>query len=136
VIELEILGADAGAPGRAQIERLCLVALACADIHHGHMAIEFVDERRISELNARYRGKAGPTDVLSFPIDGVQGPGRGSEQSELGDIMICPAHTIDLAEAIVHGTLHLVGFDHETDDGEMLVLQRELLAWERRSEAS
>jgi probable rRNA maturation factor len=38
---------------------------------------------------------------------------------------------VDLREAIVHGALHLGGMDHETDDGEMLVLQRELLGWER-----
>ena len=42
--------------------------------------------------------------------------------------MICPEHTADLREAIVHGALHLLGMDHETDDGEMLALQAELLA--------
>ena len=48
---------------------------------------------------------------------------------ELGDVVICPQHTADLREAIVHGVLHLVGMDHELDDGEMLTLQRELLSW-------
>ena len=43
-------------------------------------------------------------------------------------MVICPEHTADVREAIVHGVLHLVGMDHETDDGEMLALQRELLA--------
>ena len=42
--------------------------------------------------------------------------------------MICPPRTEDLREAVVHGTLHLLGMDHETDDGEMLVLQDELIA--------
>jgi probable rRNA maturation factor len=58
--------------------------------------------------------------VLSFPIDGdepVAGP------RELGDVVICPEHTQDLVEAVVHGVLHLTGYDHETDDGEMLALQ-------------
>jgi probable rRNA maturation factor len=41
--------------------------------------------------------------------------------------VICPEHTVDVGEAIVHGALHLVGMDHETDDGEMLALQAELL---------
>jgi probable rRNA maturation factor len=50
---------------------------------------------------------------------------------ELGDVVICPEHTEDLHEAIVHGVLHLVGMDHELDDGEMLALQAELLRWER-----
>jgi probable rRNA maturation factor len=49
---------------------------------------------------------------------------------ELGDVVICPEHTRDLREAIVHGVLHLVGMDHETDGGEMLALQAELLARE------
>jgi probable rRNA maturation factor len=66
--------------------------------------------------------------VLSFPIDGDGDLGDGVPR-ELGDIVICPPHTVDLREAIVHGTLHLTGMDHETDDGEMLALQRELLDW-------
>jgi probable rRNA maturation factor len=49
---------------------------------------------------------------------------------ELGDVVICPAHTTDIYEAIVHGVLHLVGLDHERDDGEMLALQAEILRWE------
>ena len=68
-----------------------------------------------------------PTDVLSFPIDGDTPTPAGPR--ELGDVVICPEHTADLREAVVHGVLHLVGMDHETDDGEMLALQRELLSW-------
>ena len=77
-------------------------------------------------VSAAHRGEPGPTDVLSFPIDEADaavGP------RELGDIVICPPHTEDLREAIVHGALHLTGMDHETDDGEMLALQSELLRW-------
>ena len=83
----------------------------------------------IAALNAEHRGKAGPTDVLSFPVDG--GGRRRAGARELGDVVICPAHTEDLEEAVVHGVLHLVGMDHETDEGEMLALQAELLAWLR-----
>jgi probable rRNA maturation factor len=68
----------------------------------------------------------GPTDVLSFPIDGIQT--MPALPRELGDVVICPAHTHDLREAIVHGMLHLLGMDHETDDGQMLALQHRLLA--------
>ena len=50
---------------------------------------------------------------------------------ELGDVVICPEHTEDLLEAVVHGVLHLVDMDHETDDGEMLALQAEVLSWLR-----
>ncbi len=94
---------------------------------HGHVAIEFVGSERISELNGRHRGQAGATDVLSFPIDGAE---PVTVARELGDVVICPEHTADLREAIVHGVLHLTGMDHETDHGEMLALQRELLARE------
>jgi probable rRNA maturation factor len=109
-----------------EIERLLSLALGSAGIDSGHVAVEFVSAERIAELNLAHRQTAGPTDVLSFPIDGgapVEGP------RELGDIVICPQHTVDLREAIVHGALHLTGMDHETDDGEMLAVQREIMAW-------
>ena len=63
--------------------------------------------------------------MLSFPIDGA---GEVPGPRELGDVVICPDHTTDLREAVVHGVLHLLGMDHETDDGEMLALQHELLS--------
>lgn len=113
-------------PVTEDVAALCSLTAASAGIEEGHLAIEFVDARRIAELNEQYRGKAAPTDVLSFPIDGVQPIGQLPDR-ELGDVIICPAHTTDLREAIVHGVLHLLGFDHETDDGEMLRRQRELL---------
>jgi len=125
-LEVEVLG-----PSRVpleEIERLLALALASTGIDSGHVAIEFVSAERIAELNGAHRGvdPPAPTDVLSFPIDGDE-PSPGP--SELGDIVICPQHTEDLREAIVHGALHLAGMDHETDDGEMLAVQREILAW-------
>ena len=86
----------------------------------GHLAIELVDSDRIRELNRDYRGRDEPTDVLSFPVDEAA-PAAGPR--ELGDVIICPEHTEDLIEAAVHGVLHLCGYDHETDSGEMLALQ-------------
>jgi probable rRNA maturation factor len=123
-LEIEVLG-PSRVP-REEIERLLVLALGSAGIEHGHVAVEFVSAERIAELNAAHRGEHGPTDVLSFPVDGVA-PSPGPP--ELGDIVICPEHTADLREAIVHGALHLTGMDHETDDGEMLVVQREIMAW-------
>ena len=90
----------------------------------GHLAIELVGEARIRELNREHRGKDEPTDVLSFPVDEA-GPSAGPR--ELGDVVICPEHTADVVEATVHGVLHLCGYDHETDDGEMLELQQQVL---------
>ena len=57
----------------------------------------------------------------------ARGPAAGPR--ELGDVVICPEQTEDLSEAVVHGTLHLVGMDHETDHGEMLALQAEIVSW-------
>ena len=128
MLEVEVVGrAHApGAPPDAEIARLVALALGSAGIDEGHVAVEFVAAQRIAELNAAHRGQEGPTDVLSFPIDGEDAsPGP----RELGDVVICPAHTADLREAVVHGALHLTGMDHETDDGEMLALQAELLGW-------
>jgi probable rRNA maturation factor len=139
VLEIEVIGMDRIAPGggrtaslvaptATELERLCALAVASAGIEDGHVAIEFVDADRIRELNREHRDLNEPTDVLSFAIDG---PGATAGPRELGDIVICPEHTEDLREAVVHGALHLTGMDHETDDGEMLALQAELLRWAR-----
>jgi probable rRNA maturation factor len=104
-------------------------ALAAEGVDSGEVGLEFVDERRIAELNGEHRGKPSATDVLSFPIDGDDAAGPVAGPRELGDVVICAPQTTELREAIVHGTLHLTGMDHETDQGEMLALQAELLSW-------
>jgi probable rRNA maturation factor len=122
------------------------------------LSVLFVDEASIAELNNRFLGKQGPTDVLAFPIDeepaesgrspdsGGTGRGMGSEPEDipvlLGDIVICPAVAHrnapehaggledELALLVVHGLLHLMGMDHEEEDEaeEMEAKERELLA--------
>jgi probable rRNA maturation factor len=101
-------------------------ALAAAGVDDGHLAVEIVDAARIQELNRDHRGIDKPTDVLSFPIDGL-GPAAGPR--ELGDVAICPEFCVDMSlnETAIHGVLHLCGYDHETDDGEMMALQAEIL---------
>jgi probable rRNA maturation factor len=133
MIEVELFGAELfrEEPPFAEVQRLCVLAAASAGVSDGHIAIELVDAERIAQLNAEHRGRASATDVLSFPIDGVESL-AGYAPRELGDVVICPEHTVDVREAIVHGVLHLVGMDHETDDGEMLALQHELLTQEGR----
>jgi probable rRNA maturation factor len=139
VLEIEVIGIDRITPGgggtaslvvptATELERLCSLAIASAGIEDGHVAIEFVDPERMRELNRDHRDLDEPTDVLSFAIDG---DGASAGPRELGDIVVCPEHTEDLREAVVHGALHLTGMDHETDDGEMLALQAELLRWAR-----
>jgi probable rRNA maturation factor len=130
-LDIEVLGIDLlvpDAPTALEVRELCVLALASAGIEEGHMAVEFVDAERIQALNREYRSIDTPTDVLSF---GVDEDGDSAGPRELGDIVICPEHTSDLREAVVHGTLHLTGMDHEVDDGEMLAVQAELMRWVR-----
>jgi probable rRNA maturation factor len=126
MIEVEVFGTSLApeAPTSAEVQHLCAMVARRMGVEQAHVAIEFVDARRIAQLNGEHRGKPAPTDVLSFPIDGVE----PVLPRELGDVVICPEHTADVREAVVHGMLHLLGMDHETDDGEMLALQDELLA--------
>ncbi len=124
VIGVEELGPEG--PTGVEVEELCALALSSAGIGDGHIAVEFVDEERIRQLNVQFRQIDAPTDVLSFGIDE---DGRSGGPRELGDIVISPVHTRDIREAVVHGALHLSGMDHERDDGEMLALQAELMRW-------
>jgi probable rRNA maturation factor len=93
----------------------------------------FVDDREIARLNKRFRGKPKPTDVLSFPANGTGASDFPHEDGAkvLGDIAISPqaarrnaklfGRTLDeeIRILILHGVLHLAGYDHEVDDGEM-----------------
>jgi probable rRNA maturation factor len=93
-------------------------------VEDGHLAVQLVGADEIRALNREHRNIDRPTDVLSFPVD-EGGPSAGPR--ELGDVVICPEHTEDLLEAVVHGVLHLCGYDHERDDGQMLEVQRRVL---------
>jgi probable rRNA maturation factor len=85
------------------------------------MALQLVSAPRMRMLNRRYRGKDKPTNVLSFPAS----PAPGVRPRPLGDVLICPAvlrrearaqgksERAHWAHLVVHGTLHLVGYDHE-----------------------
>ncbi len=108
----------------AELRDAVAAALAAAGVDDGHLAVELVEADRIRTLNREHRGRDAATDVLAFPLDGA-GPTAGPR--ELGDVAICPELCSDVVEAAVHGVLHLCGFDHETDDGEMLALQERIL---------
>ena len=126
MFDIEVIGSRDASLLDDDVRRLAELALASAGLEEGHLAIQFVEPDQIRELNRDYRGSDAPTDVLSFGIDE---DGEAVGPRELGDVFICPEHTVDLREAVVHGVLHLTGMDHETDDGEMLALQAELLRW-------
>lgn len=125
--------------------RLAQAVLEEADLGgEAELSMLFVDEGAMAELNSRFLGKQGPTDVLAFPIDeeeppdsgrspdsGGTGPGMPSEPEDmpvlLGDIVICPgvakanaalhagSYEDELALLVVHGLLHLMGMDHQED---------------------
>jgi probable rRNA maturation factor len=113
----------------AELRPAVEAALAAAGIGDGHASVELVEADRIRELNRRYRGRDEATDVLAFPVDEA---GSSAGPRELGDVVICPEHTHDLQEAVVHGILHLAGYDHETDNGQMLALQKRVIEELRR----
>ncbi len=116
-----------GAP-REWLEQLVGELAPSAD----SLVVRLVSRREIAALNERYRGRPGPTDVLSFP--GEAGP----EGLHLGDIVICPAVARgqarrlghdpgdELKTLLLHGVLHCLGHDHETDGGRMERLERRL----------
>jgi probable rRNA maturation factor len=127
-VEIENLsGWRVDEPAAAEAVR---AALRAEGVGVGEVGLIFVDERRIAELNATYRGKPGATDVLSFPIDGAEALPAGVPR-QLGDLVVCPAvasaEGTPIATLLVHGALHLVGYDHEVDDGRMLARQEQLL---------
>jgi len=100
------------------------------------LTVAFVSDRRMRELNRRWRGKTGTTDVLSFPAE--QNEFEKSEGQTLGDVVISIDQAArqakenklalddEIAQLILHGMLHLCGFDHATDNGEMNRLELKL----------
>lgn len=100
-------------------------------ITRASVGLLLVGPGEMAAINGEHRARPEPTDVLAFPIDGPDAlhgwPDDGPEP-ELGDIVICPdAAQEPLATLAVHGLLHLLGYDHETDAGEMLALQDRLV---------
>ena len=103
-----------------ELRAAAVAALRGAGITEGHLSIELVGPERIRALNRAHRGRDAATDVLSFPVDGA---GEVAGPRELGDVVICPEQAADIREVVVHGVLHLCGYDHETDEGEMDALE-------------
>ena len=107
------------------------------------VSLSFIDDARMAQLNEEFRGKTGPTDVLSFECDGLD-DGADDVPFELGDVIIAPdvaqrqsaafGHSFEaeVSLLLVHGLLHLMGYDHIDDDEAevMEARERELLgAW-------
>ena len=106
----------------------------------GAVVVAFVDEQAITRLNAEYRGLEEATDVLSFRYaDGAAGWPEREASPDLGEVIVCPAvvrryadeeggsASTQLGWTLIHGILHLVGYDHEHDDGQMREREQDLL---------
>lgn len=128
------------------------VRASVEEIGGGHFSVAFVSDKRMKDLNKFFRGKDSTTDVLSFPhkpdvfdtadgddlhVTGVLASAEGSHVF-LGDIVISLEQAqrqakenkltleAEIKQLILHGALHLCGYDHETDDGEMNARELEL----------
>ena len=99
-------------------------------LERASMGLMVVGPDEMAAINGEHRDKPVPTDVLAFPVDGpdaLEWPPDGPPP-ELGDVIICPEAAQDPLETLaVHGLLHLLGYDHEVDEGEMLELQDRLV---------
>ena len=156
-MSLDIYAADEQADLPVAVDRWSALARSVLEaegiVSETEVSLLFVDAPTIASLNERFLGKAGPTDVLSFPIEDEAdrsgrspdegGTGPGSIEADtgrlllLGDVVICPAvaarnaveHgvTVDdeLALLVVHGILHLLGMDHQVDEEAERMEQRE-----------
>jgi len=131
----------------AEVELLDLAAFALKELHvdkRAELEISLVDEAEMTRLHEEWMDEAGPTDVLSFPMDELR-PNELSENDEvpvvLGDVVICPdvarkqgdtaGHGMEqeLRILLVHGILHLLGFDHlePEEEAEMFAIQGKIV---------
>ncbi len=132
-IEIQVIFESKNQPDREQIQ--CWVDAALDDYEQDtEIVVRIVDEQESAELNQQYRHKSGPTNILSFPADLPE----GIELNLLGDLVICApvleqealeqdkllAH--HWAHIIVHGVLHLLGYDHIDETEAELMENKEI----------
>jgi probable rRNA maturation factor len=109
---------------RSALAELAERTLAGEDQASVELSLSFVGLEEMSDLHQRYLGEPGPTDVLSFPL---------GEDGLLGDVVVCPAYAAENASdldaelrvLVVHGVLHLLGYDHEEEDERRVMWQKQ-----------
>ena len=137
--------------GRIDTDRwagLAAAVLCDEGVPCGELGLRFVDPGVMAELNLAHMGAPGPTDVLAFPIDGGNGADHPSPVAPLlGDVVVCPAYAAggndgrpsadladELALLVVHGVLHVLGYDHARAEeaAAMQAREQQLLAAHHR----
>jgi len=120
---------------RKAVAFFCASLLRSLDMQNRVISVVFLGAREMHSINRQYRGKDYVTDVLSFSYEGVNMEGM----SFIGEIVIAPEVAVnqairygvapekELRKLLVHGTLHLLGYDHETDGGQMNRMQTKLM---------
>jgi probable rRNA maturation factor len=140
VVTVQNAAPQARVPEPAQVRKWARSALA--DDARGELTVRIVDENESAALNSRYRGKKGPTNVLSFEAEPPPGAADAKGLLPFGDVVICAAVVereareqgkplaAHWAHMVVHGALHLQGYDHERarDAAAMEARERALLA--------
>ncbi|MDZ7804127.1 rRNA maturation RNase YbeY [Thiohalophilus sp.] len=133
-IEVEVQRIAAAGPNEADIQRWVSAALHAEQRDDAELTVRIVDEDESTELNEQYRHKSGPTNVLSFPFECPP----EVELDLLGDLVICAPvvqreareqgkqEMAHWAHMIVHGTLHLLGYDHLQQDEAEAMERREI----------
>ena len=131
---------------------LAAAVLRDENILSGELGLSFVDPGRMAGLNREHMGANGPTDVLAFQIDGADpAPPNPDASALIGDVVVCPARAAaqatehagphhdgsvedELALLVVHGVLHVLGYDHVNDAAAtvMQARERQLLAEHHR----
>ncbi len=125
---------DQGSLGEERAARLFAASLSRLGFdlgRVGEVSVALVDAETIRGLNAKFRGKDEPTDVLSFEVDGPYG-------EMVGEVVVCPecaSSEMGIEELVVHGALHLGGMDHGEDfDGSEMARVQEAVMGEVRGE--
>lgn len=138
LLDLQIACEDESLPTEAHIQQVLDAVLLHQGLQQQEITVRIVSEQESQQLNLTYREKDNPTNVLSFPFEAPQ----GIEMNLLGDLVICASVVAKEAaqqkksilhhwsHMIVHGTLHLLGFDHieDVDADQMEALEIDILA--------
>lgn len=139
-IVVELTDATRAGADHERLQALARHVLAAEGVAQAEVGVHLVGERRMAALNADHRGVHGVTDVLSFPLEEPGDPVPEGVPRLLGDVVVCMVQArrqaaadgtppaFELALLVTHGLLHLLGWEHDDDPGDMALRQGQILA--------